>query len=211
MAESIPDVAPVRSPRVQRTRQRILDAAGDAFSAAGFTKATVEQIATSAGVSKALVYHHFGGKQEIFEGVVERTLADWDDAVRLEDYLAETRSAAESISRAIRAATAYARDRPVVRALFQLEPQLMLTLGRSAPVKETIQRFRQTLTEALRFGIESGELRPHLDPKRSADTIHMLYMALIENLLNPEWIAVDDELIDQAIDLMLHGLARDDR
>lgn len=44
-------------------RARIVGAALDHFAAQGFRGSTVRQIAESAGVSPALVMHHFGGKE----------------------------------------------------------------------------------------------------------------------------------------------------
>ncbi|MEE9280220.1 MAG: helix-turn-helix domain-containing protein [Myxococcota bacterium] len=70
------------SPPARRSRRRILEAAGRCLAAQGFGKTTVEQIASTAGVSKVLVYHHFRGKQEILEAVLEDTLADWERLTR---------------------------------------------------------------------------------------------------------------------------------
>lgn len=48
----------------------ILAAAEDAFLAAGFGAVTMDAIARGAGVSKATVYAHFNGKEELFGAVV---------------------------------------------------------------------------------------------------------------------------------------------
>jgi TetR/AcrR family transcriptional repressor of mexJK operon len=48
----------------------ILAAAERAFLAAGFGAVSMEQIAREAGVSKATVYAHFAGKEELFGAVV---------------------------------------------------------------------------------------------------------------------------------------------
>ena len=45
------------------TRARIRDAAVDLFARDGFAHVTVRRIATEAGVSPALVIHHFGSKE----------------------------------------------------------------------------------------------------------------------------------------------------
>jgi AcrR family transcriptional regulator len=74
------ETAGARTERAERTRRRILDAACHCFAASGYAKTTVEEIALQAGVSKGLVYHHFRGKEQILEAVLERTLADWDAA-----------------------------------------------------------------------------------------------------------------------------------
>src|SRR5262245_5761701 len=50
--------------------EAILAAAERAFLAAGFGAVTMDAIAREAGVSKATVYAHFTGKEELFSAVV---------------------------------------------------------------------------------------------------------------------------------------------
>lgn len=53
------------SPVVAGSRERILSAAREHFSANGFDGTSVDQIALSAGVKKPLVFHYFPSKQAI--------------------------------------------------------------------------------------------------------------------------------------------------
>ncbi len=57
------------------TRDRILDAAREEFSARGYEKTSVRGIAKSAGVDSALVHHYFGTKEQVFEAAVEGAFA----------------------------------------------------------------------------------------------------------------------------------------
>src|SRR5438874_12828857 len=52
--------------------ETILAAAESAFLASGFGAVTMDAIAREAGVSKATVYAHFTGKEELFGAIVER-------------------------------------------------------------------------------------------------------------------------------------------
>jgi TetR/AcrR family transcriptional regulator, mexJK operon transcriptional repressor len=52
--------------------ESILAAAKRAFLAAGFGAVSMDTIAREAGVSKATVYAHFAGKEELFGAVIER-------------------------------------------------------------------------------------------------------------------------------------------
>lgn len=61
--------------RSMRTRQRILDAAHAVFVREGFAGAKIEHIAEAAKTNKRLVYHHFGGKDELFRVVIENAYA----------------------------------------------------------------------------------------------------------------------------------------
>jgi TetR/AcrR family transcriptional regulator, mexJK operon transcriptional repressor len=52
--------------------ESILAAAERNFLASGFGAVSMDMIARDAGVSKATVYAHFAGKEELFEAVIER-------------------------------------------------------------------------------------------------------------------------------------------
>ncbi|QSB16372.1 TetR family transcriptional regulator [Natronosporangium hydrolyticum] len=60
-----------RRPGKQDTRETILTAARDAFAEHGYDRATVRQIATSAGVDPALVHHYFGSKEKLFAATID--------------------------------------------------------------------------------------------------------------------------------------------
>lgn len=55
----------------RRTKQ-ILTAAGQVFREAGFAGASMENIARQAAVSKATLYNHFSGKNELFRAAVRQ-------------------------------------------------------------------------------------------------------------------------------------------
>ena len=60
----------------ERTRGRIVEAAVGEFAEKGFAGARVESIGRRAGVNKQLLYHYFGGKEELFREVVERKIEE---------------------------------------------------------------------------------------------------------------------------------------
>lgn len=64
--------------KTDATQQRILDAATDVFAARGFTAATMADIVEHSGASIGSIYHHFGGKKELFLAIFERLAADID-------------------------------------------------------------------------------------------------------------------------------------
>ncbi|MEU8934363.1 TetR/AcrR family transcriptional regulator [Streptomyces sp. NPDC048409] len=57
------------------TRNRLLEAAGDEFTAHGYTRATVTRIAAGAGVSVQTLYLAWGSKRELLRGYMEKSLA----------------------------------------------------------------------------------------------------------------------------------------
>src|SRR5207302_5358578 len=58
-----------RLPAEER-RSGILAAAGRVFGEAGYHETTTRDIAAAAGVSEALLYHHFAGKRQLFEELI---------------------------------------------------------------------------------------------------------------------------------------------
>lgn len=54
----------------ERTRELLLAAATEEFSAKGLAGARVDRIATAAGVNKERIYQYFGKKDELFDAVL---------------------------------------------------------------------------------------------------------------------------------------------
>src|ERR1700680_2305016 len=53
-------------------RAQIVDCAIDTIAEVGFAKASVDQIAKRAGVSKGVITYHFPSKEQIVDAVIER-------------------------------------------------------------------------------------------------------------------------------------------
>lgn len=61
----------LRLPAVER-RSTILNAAGQLFGRRGYDGTTLDDVAAAAGVTKPIVYRHFGSKQGVYLAVLER-------------------------------------------------------------------------------------------------------------------------------------------
>ncbi|MFW6724325.1 TetR family transcriptional regulator [Streptomyces sp. MAR4 CNY-716] len=55
-------------------REQLVDVGRTLFAARGFEATSVEEIAAKAGVSKPVVYEHFGGKEGLYAVVVDREM-----------------------------------------------------------------------------------------------------------------------------------------
>jgi AcrR family transcriptional regulator len=88
------------------TQRRILDAATDVFAAKGFTAATMADVVAGSGASTGSIYHHFGGKKELFEAIFEQM--------------------AQAVDRRIEAALQRAGDQVEPRRSFELHVQAYL-------------------------------------------------------------------------------------
>ena len=63
-------------------REAILTAARVAFAEGGFHETSLDTVATRAGVSKALLYEHFGSKRELYVAMLEMHVHELVDRIR---------------------------------------------------------------------------------------------------------------------------------
>jgi AcrR family transcriptional regulator len=74
-----------RTPKSQRTRQRLLDLAGDLFIERGYGAVSMRDVAAAAGLTKGAVYGHFRSKGQLLIEVIRTKLAARDAET---DYVA---------------------------------------------------------------------------------------------------------------------------
>jgi AcrR family transcriptional regulator len=88
-----------RPGRKEVTQERILQASMELFSARGFDRTSISQIAARSGVSRATIFWHFGNKATLFQETcrhflvpfresLEKSLVDLDPRARVADQIA---------------------------------------------------------------------------------------------------------------------------
>jgi AcrR family transcriptional regulator len=117
-------VSPLRREGAARTRQAVLQAALELFTAQGYTATTVDEIAGRAGVSKPTVFAAAGSKPAILKQVRDIALAGDDEPVPVDQRPWFQEALAEPDSR--HALHLYARITTAIQ-------------GRSADVREVIR------------------------------------------------------------------------
>ena len=60
----------------QQRREQLISVGRSLFAERGYDAASIEEIAARAGVSKPVVYEHFGGKEGLYAVVVDREMGD---------------------------------------------------------------------------------------------------------------------------------------
>jgi len=82
----------------EQTRQQILDAARRVFAERGVSRTSLEQVATSAGLSRGAIYWHFANKTELFYAMrdqVSLPMFDRMGAAQLEEDVEDPLDAVE--------------------------------------------------------------------------------------------------------------------
>lgn len=148
------------SPRDGRgTRERILRAAFEEFTARGFAGARVDRIASGAEVNKALIYRHFEDKERLFQHVLEERMARLAEIEPDPERLAE--AAGEFFD-------FHARNRDLVR-LLQWEA---LDFGtKPVPNEEDRRKRWQQHVERIEAAQRAGAVDPALDPRQTLITL----------------------------------------
>ncbi len=129
-----------------RNRERVLEAALDAFAEKGLS-VPIDEIARRAGVGAGTVYRHFPAKEDLVEAVVADQMQRIIDGGRV---LLEADKQGEALFAFLRAAVEWsATNRGLVDAL----------AGSGHEVKEAEQLFKDLLGELLRAAQDAGTAR----------------------------------------------------
>ena len=72
VSKLVPRVPTRRQQYSAATRLALIDMGEQLFTEHGYAAASLDQIVAGAGVTKGALYHHFSGKQALFEAVFER-------------------------------------------------------------------------------------------------------------------------------------------
>ncbi len=74
------EASPSRLPAARRRRQ-LLDVAVEVFASGGFHGTSMDDVATAAGVTKPVLYQHFGSKRELYIELLDDVGTQLQDAV----------------------------------------------------------------------------------------------------------------------------------
>jgi AcrR family transcriptional regulator len=193
--------------RTARTRTRILEAAASEFAEHGFRKTRIESVAAAAGVSRALVYAYFDGKEALLLAVRDREVEGWRGAVA--PCIDRAAGAVDALGAMLRETLRYALARPFLRAMLG-EDERSVLLGGDTASRDAIAGWRSRLVAALERGVASGELRPDLDVEHTADVLQAMQLGIIDRMHRPVG-AIDVASLDHveaAARLVLEGLER---
>jgi TetR/AcrR family transcriptional regulator len=149
----------------QSARCRLLKAASEVFARKGYAAASVREIVEHAGVTKPVLYYHFGNKEGILLAIVEEAFKVV--AAEIAEAAASPGSVRERTLRVCEAVSELARAH---RTEHQVAHFVYFSAADSLP-KVNLARFHSSaisqVEDLIRAGIASGELRP-VNPTEAA-------------------------------------------
>jgi TetR/AcrR family transcriptional regulator, regulator of cefoperazone and chloramphenicol sensitivity len=186
------------------TAARIRDAAIEQFGQHGFNVG-IRAIADAAGVSPALVIHHFGSKEGL------RKACD--------DYVAEEIRSAKSESLTTADPATWFRQMSEIESYAPMTAYLVRSMQSGSELAKTFwQRMLESAEEYLEEGVRAGTLKPSRDPNARAKWLgltggggFLLYLQLHDNPTDMAAVLHDygEEMMLPALEVYTHGLMSD--
>ncbi len=183
------------SPRLQRTRERILQAAAEVFASQGYAGATTRGIADAAGMSELTLFRHFGTKRNLFMAMLDQ----YSPAAGLERILADRLTGKPRTDLMF-------IGRFFLKALTERHTAIVLTLCEAERIPEVREvsrdvpgRLRALLANYLRAQIELGKVRDR-DPEMMAQAFLGMFFAYnISRALAGERLVMADAQVERIV------------
>jgi AcrR family transcriptional regulator len=142
-----------RERRLEHTRALLLDAAEEVFAEKGFTSATLDDIAHTAGYTKGAIYKHFTTKEDLFLAVSDRYWRRYFDNFA-EVLSAATELGARELDDVAQRWRQLSKDRGAEHAA--LGHEFTLYLLRNPEARERVATKRSEVVEALSTFVAEG-------------------------------------------------------
>ena len=156
--------------RRQLTRDALVDAAADVFVRRGFSGASLDEIAETAGFTRGAIYKHFEGKDDlflaVFDRVNERTLASFADVLEDHDAIFDAKFLASLWANLVGSPD-----------LMMLEQEFSLYVKRNPAARERSIEQRKKNLELVSAFIEDSAAAAGMRLKLPAKTLAGIYLA----------------------------------
>ncbi len=192
----------------ETTKQNILEAGLEVFSRKGYSATRVEDIAKQSRVTTGAIYHHFGGKSDLYTELVENNSAKANHFfLRIVE---EGGPPARLLRRLLVGLFQFAEEDREYRAVIELSvnkteavPELA---NLNAQILESRRQLAKYFSELIRQGIHAGEFRPSILPEDAG-----LALVGFINGVGLIWIQDQEhfsikERAENLVDLFLSGL-----
>ena len=157
----------------EQTRLNILQVAASEFAEKGLAGARVDEIAEKINSSKRMIYYYFGGKEQLYQAVLEQAYAQIRARESAANYAALP--ADEALSLYVGHTFDYHAQHPeFVRLVMNENIHFGAHIGAVPGIKERNRSVIATLQAILDKGVKEGRFRKGLDPVE----LHMLVSSL---------------------------------
>jgi len=185
-------------------RSAIVAAATRLFARRGFAETSMRQIAETAGVSKAAIYHHFRDKDRLYRSLLEEAIDSLTGAMK---RVLDDGPAPAALARAVALHLQFAAEHADLLRVLVAE-ELRPTDPRKR-MGNVIARHRQDelaiFQTVLERGIAQGEFKP-VAPVLSAQALSAVIHVLDVGMLSADQPLRVSETVGNMMDVLLNGL-----
>jgi len=171
-------------------KQKIIEKAEEMFRKFGYTKVTMEELASELGISKKTLYKHFSNKEHVLKEMVHAKKCEGDEVIDelmndtvtpFLDKLKKFMNFIAKISKKI--------EGTMIKDLMEKHPEIW----------RDIEEFRanhayKNLSKLIKEGMENGVFRNDIN----TDIIVLTYVSAIHSLINPQALSKLPVSADQA-------------
>lgn len=173
------------------------------FEQKGFSETSIQDIANSVGVTKGTFYYYYASKENLLMDIHLHYICDLLDKQRA--ILQTVKGYRKQLSEIV-ALIVYDMKFRRAHGQIYLREMRNLTEEHAEKIKEKREEFRLNVTQVIASGVQAGEFQKYLNP-----TITSLAILGITNWsyqwFNPDGELSVEELADQYVDIILHGIA----
>jgi AcrR family transcriptional regulator len=188
--------------RVRLTQQAIVAAAAELFARNGFGATSLDDIATTLGVTKGAFYYHVKNKEEILRLIYLTVLTVSEEPLRR--IVESDFPPLEKLRRAVEHHTAVAADRSPAMMVFYRE-QSYLTGPFAKEILLRKKAYERYFEQIMQEGQAAGIFKPDLDPKML--TFGLLGMCnWLSQWYKPSGRYTHQQIAGMFVEMVEHGL-----
>jgi AcrR family transcriptional regulator len=193
-----------------KRREQILKAAIEVFSLKGYAAATIPEIARLAGIASGTIYIYYPSKRELFIDVIKNivittSLFEFIDKIPQENIDIVLKNILRDRFELIKHTTV--SRMPSLMGEIQRDPEL-----KTLWAEQFIQPFLTRIEETCRFMTDSDRFR-RMEPAVAIRAVGGMILGffmlrIMEGELSPLNVLDQEKVIDDIVNLLLHGLLR---
>jgi AcrR family transcriptional regulator len=189
---------------LEARRTGILDAAMVAFAAKGFVEATVEDIASEAGLSHGAIYRYFSSKDDIIEAVSRLSRGTRASRFEAAAQGADEVEALEGVLRSYVAMHARPENRDEGRLRLEIFSASMRDRGVAEALRDGWEDVAGRFAEIIERGRRAGTISSELDSQAVARVLMALHDGLyLHQTIEP---TLDTEALLEVVGALIGGL-----
>lgn len=186
-------------------RAEIRAGAAEVFGRVGFAHATMRDVAEATGILAGSLYHHFESKEALLREIMETFNKDILRDVHA--VLDDEEDPLVRITNLIQLALRYIVERPDEARILTNDAHYILSSPALASIAEDTREAEALWISELRKGVQSGVLRPELEPKIAFATLMgAIFSAL--RWYRPSGRINPKKFTDHVSDQLLRGIVK---